>query len=76
MRATGAARCTPQLRPSDRDMAKRPLIEGFSSGYIQRALPTLPRQGDREPWLNPQSYTQDRRALAKGRIDDGVMTFS
>ena len=46
-------------------MPKLPLIADFSSGYIQRALPMLPRQGDREPWLNPQSYSLDKKALTK-----------
>ncbi|NJO38028.1 MAG: NAD(P)/FAD-dependent oxidoreductase [Rhizobiales bacterium] len=75
MRATGAKRCTPRLRASDRDMARRPLIEGFSSGYMQSrpADPAVP--GDREPWINPQSYTRDKKALAKAPIDDGVMIF-
>lgn len=75
MQATGSVRCTPCLRPSDSTMPKRPLIADFSSGYIQRALPMLPRQGDREPWLNPQSYSLDKKALTKRPIDDGVMTF-
>ncbi len=75
MSATGTTRCTPQLRPSDDAMPKRPLIENFSSGYIRRALPTLPRQGDREPWINPQSYSEDKKALTKRPVDDGVMIF-
>ncbi|MEM9442896.1 MAG: NAD(P)/FAD-dependent oxidoreductase, partial [Pseudomonadota bacterium] len=75
MHATGTVSCTPRLRLSDEGMPKRPLIENFSSGYIQRALPTLPHQGDRDPWINPQSYAQDKRSLSRGPIDDGVMTF-
>ncbi len=76
MRATDSTVCVPRLRATDRHMAKRPLIEDFSSGYIARALPKLPRQGDRAPWINPQSYSVDRKALIKAPIDDGVMTFS
>jgi cation diffusion facilitator CzcD-associated flavoprotein CzcO len=75
MKAKGATRCTPRLRPADEGMPTHPLIENFSSGYIRRALPALPRQGDREPWINPQSYSRDKKALSKGPIDDGVMTF-
>lgn len=76
MQAEGTDYGVPRLRPSDHDMPKRPLILDFSSGYIQRALPMLPRQGDRAPWLNPQSYSLDKKALTKGPIDDGVMTFA
>lgn len=76
MQATGTTICTPRLRISDASMPKRPLIENFSSGYIQRALPALPSQGDRAPWTNPQSYSQDKKALTRCLIDDGVMTFA
>lgn len=76
MRKTGLNVAVPRLRPVDRNMVKRPLIEEFSSGYIQRALPSLPRQGDRAPWVCPQNYTLDRKALIKRPIEDGVMTFT
>jgi cation diffusion facilitator CzcD-associated flavoprotein CzcO len=76
MRATGTDQCTPRLRESDRDMPRRPWIEGFSSGYVQRMLPALPKQGDRPPWINPQRYKPDREQLVKGRVDDGVMQFT
>ncbi len=76
MHATGTDVCMPKLRRSDQNMPKRPLISDFSSGYIQRALPLLPHQGDRDPWTCPQSYSLDRKALLKAPIDDGVMTFS
>ena len=36
----------------------------------------LPKQGDREPWINPQSYKADREALLKAPLDDGVMKFT
>ncbi len=73
--ATGATVATPRLRPSDRDMPRRPYIDDFSSGYVRRAVPLLPKQGDREPWLHPQDLTTDRRMLNKP-VDDGVMQFT
>jgi hypothetical protein len=76
MRATGTDQCTPRLRESDRDMPRRPWIEHFSSGYVQRMMPALPKQGDRAPWLNPQRYKADREQLVKGSVDDGVMQFT
>jgi hypothetical protein len=57
-------------------MTLRPWIDDFSAGYLQRMIPALPKQGDREPWTNPQRYAADRRALLQAPIDDGVMTFS
>ncbi len=76
MAATGTDQCTPRLRHSDAGMPRRPWIEGFSSGYMQRMMPMLPKQGDRQPWLNPQRYDADRKQLLKASLDDGVMQFT
>jgi cation diffusion facilitator CzcD-associated flavoprotein CzcO len=76
MAETNTVQCTPRLRPSDRDMPRRPWIDDFSAGYIQRMTPSLPKQGDREPWLNPQRYTTDKKRFRKSPVDDGVMTFT
>jgi hypothetical protein len=57
-------------------MESRPWIADFSSGYIQRVLPRLPKQGDREPWLNPQNYASDRKLFRDAEIDDGALVFS
>jgi cation diffusion facilitator CzcD-associated flavoprotein CzcO len=76
LRATGTDQCTPRLRPSDHDMAARPWITGFSPGYIERSIHLFPKQGDREPWLNPQDYRRDRTLLGTAPVDDGVMRFT
>jgi monooxygenase len=73
--ATGTHQVTPRLRPSDADMEPRPWITEFSAGYLQRVMGDLPRQGDREPWVNPQRLAADRRLIARGPIDDGVLQF-
>lgn len=75
MDATGVRQCTPTLRDEDESMPDRPWVTGFSSGYIQRVMPRLPRQGDREPWLNPQNYASDRKLFGEAEIDDGVLQF-
>ncbi len=54
----------------------RPFIENFSSGYIQRMLPLLPKQGDHSPWTNPQRLAADKKALLRDPVDDGVMQFT
>ncbi len=69
---------TPQLRPSDADMQARPFVENFSSGYIQRVVDVLPKQGGEgcEPWINKQSYKEEKEMLRTSPIDDGVMQFT
>jgi cation diffusion facilitator CzcD-associated flavoprotein CzcO len=73
MRRTGASVCLPP--PTDPAMPKLPWID-FSSGYFQRAMAELPRQGPVRPWKLNQNYLQDIVALRYGRIDDGVMRFA
>ncbi|MFW2333666.1 MAG: FAD-containing monooxygenase EthA, partial [Ilumatobacter sp.] len=53
----------------------RPWIDDFSSGYMQRMMAAMPRQGDREPWLNTQRYHSDLKFIAKAPVDDDVMQF-
>ena len=76
MRKLGVAQCTPRLREQDRNMKERPWIDGFSSGYMQRMMHRMPRQGDHEPWINPQNYRRDKKMFKHSPIDDGVMQFS
>ena len=75
MDETGTRRVTARLRTTDMDMPARPWIEGFSSGYVQRVMHCLPKQGDREPWLNPQNYSRDRKMIRSGELEDGVLAF-
>ncbi len=76
MDETGTTQCTPRLRASDRDMPQRDWIENFSSGYMQRAMHLMPKQGDREPWINPQNYKRDKKMFKNDPVDDGVMRFT
>jgi len=76
MRKTGNDIVVPRFRPSDRDMTPRPWIDDFSSGYMQRVMPLLPRQGDREPWLNTQRYERDVELIDKADVADDVLQFT
>ena len=76
MRKKGVTQCTPRLREQDHNMKERPWIDGFSSGYMQRMMHRMPRQGDHEPWINPQNYRRDKKMFKHSPIDDGVMLFS
>ena len=73
MRAHGIAQCTP--RNTDPTLAAQPWID-FSSGYFQRSLHLLPKQGDKLPWKLYQNYARDIVMLRWGKVDDGVMAFS
>lgn len=73
--ATGTDIAVADLRPEDGDMTSRPWIQEFSPGYLARIMGDLPRQGDREPWINAQDLATDRRLLTRGPVDDGVLRF-
>ena len=68
----GYAQCTPKKDPS---VAEEPFLS-FTSGYVQRALDQLPRQGATKPWKLNQNYARDLVALRYGSVDDGTMVFS
>jgi len=76
MDEAGYRQCTPRLRDGEGHMPRRPWIIGFSSGYIQRVLERLPKQGDHEPWLNPQDYRSDKTLFRDAELEDGVLIFS
>lgn len=76
MDETGARQVVPRLRPSDRDMTARPWIDQFSPGYMKRVMNRFPKQGDREPWLNPQNYSRDKRMIRHAPLEDGVLEFT
>jgi cation diffusion facilitator CzcD-associated flavoprotein CzcO len=76
MDATGTHQATPQLRDSDRDMPPRPWIDRFTSGYMQRMMHRFPKQGDREPWINPQDYGRDKKMIRFAPLDDGALIFT
>ena len=76
MRKTKTTSCTPTLRKIDQDMPQRNWLEDFTSGYMKRMMHKMPRQGDHEPWINPQNYELDKKMFRKSPIDDGVMLFT
>jgi len=68
----GYAQCTPRI--NDAELTPVPAID-FNSGYVLRALHTLPRQGSKTPWRLHQNYVKDLSMLRFGRVDDGTMEF-
>ena len=73
MEKTGARRVVPRLRGDD--IAPEPWVD-FSSGYFQRSLHLLPKQGSKRPWKLYQNYLKDLLSLRYGSLEDGVVEFS
>jgi len=69
----GVAVATPTR--TDPDMGEVPYLD-FSSGYVQRALAVLPKQGAKKPWKLNQNYPLDLLTLKFGKVDDGTLLFS
>ena len=59
----------------DPDVTELPSLD-FSSGYVQRSIAKLPKQGSKRPWRLYQNYALDIVTLRYGRVDDGVMQYS
>ena len=68
----GYSTCTPRV--NDDDIKEEPVID-FTSGYVVRALPNLPRQGSKTPWRLHQNYLKDLSMMRYGKVDDGTMEF-
>ena len=72
MRKRGVLQATP--RNDDPSVTEHPFLD-FTSGYVQRALEHLPKQGSRKPWRVNQNYALDIMALKFGSVDE-AMEFS
>ncbi len=72
MAAKGLDWCVPR-RPAA-GVEDLPIID-LSSGYVQRSIDSLPRQGSARPWRVYQNYLLDMAALRLGPVDDGTMAF-
>ena len=52
-------------------------IFGLKSGYVQRSLKTMHKQGNKDPWINYQDYLVDSVTLMlKGVEDKENLEFS
>lgn len=63
----------PEL-PADHGMAEDEVIV-FSSGYLQRARPMMPKSAATLPWRLNQNYFEDCRDFRQRPVDDGVLRF-
>jgi cation diffusion facilitator CzcD-associated flavoprotein CzcO len=69
--AEGYVSATPVAPPEGAD---EPFLD-LSSGYVQRSLAQLPKQGSRTPWKLHQNYLRDVALMRRGPLDDEGMTF-
>jgi monooxygenase len=58
----------------DPSMGEEPFMD-FASGYVQRSLHLLPKQGTRAPWRLRQNYLRDVVTIRRGAIADDALSF-
>jgi len=68
----GVNTCIPQEDPTA--VVDDEYID-FSSGYVQRALDRLPKQGKKAPWRNYQNYLKDIFLVRIFSIKDSTLKF-
>jgi monooxygenase len=57
------------------EQALSPVVN-LSSGYVQRAIARLPKQGARPPWRVYQNWFKDVRLFRRSPVDDEGVRFS
>ncbi len=63
--------CVPR---EEAGMETEPLVD-LASGYFERSLHEMPRQGPRSPWRLHQNYFRDLYAFKFERIDEPALDF-
>ena len=58
------------------ETAAAPFVENFSSGYMQRALASWPKQGSKAPWRVYQNYIRDTIALKWAPVSNRALEFT
>jgi monooxygenase len=67
--------CTPRLQDNTFTEEQEPIM-GLTSGYMQRARDSMPRQSSRKPWKMHQNYLRDVLSLRFSMLKDGAMEFT
>jgi cation diffusion facilitator CzcD-associated flavoprotein CzcO len=77
MKAKGARRVVPALRPEEREMPLGPWItpDNFNAGYLLRSLHLLPKSGDRPEWQHTQDYWNEKDQFPAIDLDDGALVY-
>ncbi len=72
MKRRGYKVATPRRDPS---VTEEPFFS-LTSGYVQRGLDMLPKQGSKRPWKMHRNYALDVAAFRFGRVADKSMEFA
>lgn len=72
MRKTGTKSCTPRM--TEHTISDEPLLD-FNSGYVLRALDSLPKQGAKKPWKLNQNYPLDVITIKYSSLKDKSLEF-
>ena len=73
MEEKGVQIATPRL--NEAKMKAEPWLD-FSSGYVQRALAMLPKQGQMAPWRQNQNDFADIKDMRRAPIEDAALEFA
>ena len=78
MKAKGARRVVPALRPEDSDMPLLPWIDAdnFNPGYMMRGMHLLPKRGDKPEWAHTQDYWAEKDEFLAIDLDDGAFKYA
>ena len=60
---------------ADGSIGEKPMMD-LTSGYVQRSIDELPKQGLKRPWTLRQNYPRDIVDLRYGKMNDGALQFS
>ena len=63
-------------RAPDNEATEENVMNVLSSGYIQRGMDHLPRQGRHAPWRVSHSLEADRAMLLSDPINDQLLEFT
>ena len=74
MDTKGITSATP--RAPDGQVGQGNVMSSLTSGYVQRSVDALPRQGLSGPWRVTHAYEEDKTLLLEEPIDDGVLAFT
>jgi monooxygenase len=72
MAASNSRSCVP--RAPDPSLPTEPFLD-LSSGYVQRSIAELPKQGSRPPWRLHQNYLRDVLLFKWGTVAGKAMEF-
>jgi cation diffusion facilitator CzcD-associated flavoprotein CzcO len=77
MKAKGARRVTPELRPEDQKMRLLPWIdpENFNPGYLMRQMHLLPKRGDKPEWQHSQDYWTEKDVFPAIDLDASTFVY-